>query len=551
LSSVKLLIHGVKELKNLFDVTELMAPGDVRRLYNVVRKKAAEWAVLDSDPRVSGGTVVNAMVAPKVEICEFFAAGNCRRGKDCRWSRDVSKTKGRGKGDRKSADKAAGKQRGPKDQRFNCGDMTSPPHRAKDCPKPRRVAAAKADEPAGAGAKAKPREQAPPSKAPLGLKQQDKLHDLAKAYLAKLATGSSTEEVLRRMAFPAVLATSGPHTGNGATIVIADSGAEVHIVGRTDYQRLTNVRVRRVLCQLDTANGRIALSKEGDVTSNGIVLMGFACNPFVAYSLLSLSCLENEGWTYTQGGGQAVLRKGPEEKRLAKSAALYLLGTAGVVLTAIEATSDIVTTANDDVILRVPRTLPQVLQSPCAGVPSQAAVTISRTSGAGAWIRETVVLTRTLLFSAPSQATVPEAFLRNLSDEDMAQREVELRRAAELRPAEMLRRDHGVSMTAGRHVRPEEEGTSPAHEPLTAQPIREEFASERYCCEVCWQNMEDSVDFDHYECSCDRLMTYEHRVRRAQTNYSECLVRMRRACFARRVRERSSGSPKASRNVPA
>ena len=64
MSSMKLLTSGVRELKTVMEITELLAPGDVRRLYNVVHKKAAEWAVLDSDPRVSGNShVVNAMAA--------------------------------------------------------------------------------------------------------------------------------------------------------------------------------------------------------------------------------------------------------------------------------------------------------------------------------------------------------------------------------------------------------------------------------------------------------------------------------------------------------
>ena len=55
-------------------------------------------------------------------------------------------------------------------------------------------------------------------------------------------------------------------------------------------------------------------------------------------------------------------------------------------------------------------------------------------------------MTRMLLFSVPPQTTVPEAFLHNLSDEDMAQCAVDLRLAAEERVEEMLRRDHGVSI---------------------------------------------------------------------------------------------------------
>ena len=82
------------------------------------------------------------------------------------------------------------------------------------------------------------------------------------------------------------------------------------------------------------------------------------------------------------------------------------------------------------------------------GVPSQAAATVSRTSGGGTWTRETAALTRTLLFSVPPQTTVPEDFLHNLSDEDMVQCAVELRRAAEERVVERLHRGHGLESIA-------------------------------------------------------------------------------------------------------
>ena len=47
MSSLRLLIGGVRELKRVTEIT--------------VQKKAAEWAVLDSDPRMSSGYVVNAI----------------------------------------------------------------------------------------------------------------------------------------------------------------------------------------------------------------------------------------------------------------------------------------------------------------------------------------------------------------------------------------------------------------------------------------------------------------------------------------------------------
>ena len=170
-------------------------------------------------------------------------------------------------------------------------------------------------------------------------------------------------------------------------------------------------------------------------------------------------------------------------------------------------------TANDEVVLKVPRALPQMLQAsfrrcegrvptlrPTAaaasaasildgiGVSSDAEVTESRRSG-GTWVRETAVLTRTLLFSVPPQTTVPEAFLHNLSDDRLVQCAVDLRRAAELRVAKMLRQDHGSLMTTGWPERSEETETRPTRGPPTPPPEVDEFDSERYCCEECWREI--------------------------------------------------------------
>ena len=62
-------------MKTVIETTELIAPGDVRVLHSVIRKKATEWAVLDSDPRVNDGNVVNALAATKLEMCKFIANG--------------------------------------------------------------------------------------------------------------------------------------------------------------------------------------------------------------------------------------------------------------------------------------------------------------------------------------------------------------------------------------------------------------------------------------------------------------------------------------------
>ena len=77
---------------------------------------------------------------------------------------------------------------------------------------------------------------------------------------------------------------------------------------------------------------------------------------------------------------------------------------------------------------------------------------------------------------------------------------------------------------------------------VAAPPPFDEAASLRYCCPACMRHIEDSVDYDHYMCSCGRMMTYEHRDRCLRTSYQGCLVYLCRTCFLRHVREEETSS---------
>ncbi len=121
---------------------------------------------------------------------------------------------------------------------------------------------------------------------------------------------------------------------------------------------MINERQRDPPCVLDTANGKIVLDLEGDVVCDGILLRSCVYNPYATFSLLSISRLEQDGWTYLEGSGQCTLRKRATTKTLARSGGLYLLGAAGRSLAAVEATMEIVITADDEVSLRVPRMQP-------------------------------------------------------------------------------------------------------------------------------------------------------------------------------------------------
>ena len=337
----------------MIEIIELMVPGDVQRLYVVVHKKAAEWAVMDSDPRMNSGNVVNAMAVTKLELCKFYQKGLCKRGKDCRFSHEKGARQPPGKGGSKGKGGKAGKDktRVPKDQCFNCGKVTDPPHRAAECPEKWRSAAAAAQtEQPQAKAQA---QQVKPVAA-----KQDKLQELAKACFAELASGVGTDDLLKKLACPMVMAsTRRLLENNEGIIMIADTGAEVHVVGKRDQGFLKNLRQRTPPCILDTANGQVVLHMEGEVECDGLVMSKCVYNPHVDFSLMSIVCMENVGWTYTQGGGKCRLEKGGERRDLTISGGLYLMGLSSQVLVAVEASTEIVITADDEVLLRVPKML--------------------------------------------------------------------------------------------------------------------------------------------------------------------------------------------------
>ena len=89
--------------------------------------------------------------------------------------------------------------------------------------------------------------------------------------------------------------------------MIADSGAEIHVVApqhRTfmyDLQQLPNG------LPLNTAGGDVTLDIVGTICCMGIVCKPCILNPHSKHTLLSISLLERDGWYYQQGGGRAVL----------------------------------------------------------------------------------------------------------------------------------------------------------------------------------------------------------------------------------------------------
>ena len=89
--------------------------------------------------------------------------------------------------------------------------------------------------------------------------------------------------------------------------MVGDTGAEVHVVGEKDRCYMINIRAKDPPCVLDTANGTIHLSEQGEVVCDGILLKHCVYNPHVKFSLASISCLEEDGWVYMQGKGRCCI----------------------------------------------------------------------------------------------------------------------------------------------------------------------------------------------------------------------------------------------------
>ena len=53
MSSLRLLIKDIRELKNTIELVDLLAPNNVKVLHAAVLKKANEWAVMSADARVT------------------------------------------------------------------------------------------------------------------------------------------------------------------------------------------------------------------------------------------------------------------------------------------------------------------------------------------------------------------------------------------------------------------------------------------------------------------------------------------------------------------
>ncbi len=102
----------------------------------------------------------------------------------------------------------------------------------------------------------------------------------------------------------------------------------------------------------------MSLTVEGNVVRAGVFMTNCVGNPHVDFLLMSVTCLERDGWTYTQGGGRCIMTRDDDMKELVRFGCLYLLGATGRAFATVEATSEIVITASDEILLRVPKMQP-------------------------------------------------------------------------------------------------------------------------------------------------------------------------------------------------
>ena len=126
MQSLKTVTGGIRDLNNVHEISDLLAPNDPGELYSAIERKAARWAVIDADTRLNEGSAGTGKGAKGEHKgahsatipCKHFAKGTCAR----------SDSKSGGKGNKGK------KPNSERDQCKQCGTITNPPHRAKSCP---------------------------------------------------------------------------------------------------------------------------------------------------------------------------------------------------------------------------------------------------------------------------------------------------------------------------------------------------------------------------------------------------------------------------------
>ena len=105
-----------------------------------------------------------------------------------------------------------------------------------------------------------------------------------------------------------VIAASAVQQGHLILEMVADSGAELHILCPRHLATATNRTKLRIPLQVDTAGGTVQLWETAVVVIGPLTLKWYI-DPAAVHSLLSIALLEESGWNYVQGGGRAAIVK--------------------------------------------------------------------------------------------------------------------------------------------------------------------------------------------------------------------------------------------------
>ena len=128
-------LKTVRDLENVHEITDLLAPNDPAKLCSGIERKAAGW-VVDGDTRLSDSSAGVGKGAKgdhkgsyrATTPCEHHTKGTSVRGDKCRFSHKGSDAKSSGKGSKGK------KSRNEGDRCKKCGRITNPRHWARSFP---------------------------------------------------------------------------------------------------------------------------------------------------------------------------------------------------------------------------------------------------------------------------------------------------------------------------------------------------------------------------------------------------------------------------------
>ena len=319
----------------MHEITDLLAPNDPGKLHSAIERKAAGWAVMDADTRLSDsstgarkGAKGDHKGAYSATIrCKHCAKGTCARGDKCRFSHKGS--------DKSSCKGGEGKKaNNERDRCKKCGKIMNSPHWAKSCPEAVSGQVAMTPAPSSSSEATPPGLSVPvnnsansESVAALAAVLRDVLSPVGSpdsGRAARLATLARSAGYVVQQTFPVFAA----RDQTKQLSMVVDSGAEVHLVCSAHKQFMKNLSKLDVPLQLETAGGDLTFDTIGDLFCGGIVCRGCVFNPLLTVSLFSTSRGDKDGYFYERcPEGYGVLKGPTGNVKLERSGGLdYLVG---------------------------------------------------------------------------------------------------------------------------------------------------------------------------------------------------------------------------------